>query len=319
MYLSRTSEHRVVFLLVVLTVSLLHAAAVWWTFAYEEEITLPRKRPHLVARTVQLQEKKEPAPVSIPKAEETIQPPEAPPAPPPSVEIVPPKPPEAAPVKKDEVAKPVQKEVAPPAPPPPKKETIKKTVNKTLEKPKEKPKEQAPKKPPQEKKKEAKKTDAAPSPSLEEKAAVEKARQEKIKQQELLQKAQARLSNIKDARITSTTPSAPPTASAIDNLHIDALPLDHSKEWSVQEIRYQDELAGRLKLLLKLPEAGDVKLKLTLGRSGKVEKVEILNSQSEANRKYASEKLPTLTFPGFGMQFGTASSYAFTILLQSEL
>jgi len=85
------------------------------------------------------------------------------------------------------------------------------------------------------------------------------------------------------------------------------------------EIGYRDELASRLKLLLKLPEVGQVKVKLTLNRVGKFVKLVVVSSESAANRKYIEKTLPTLTFPSFGNQFGNVEEYAFSITLSSDI
>lgn len=322
MNLSQSSEYNTSFLLTVFVVCILHAGIICWMLANGEESLILRKRPPLVVRTVQLQEKKQPM-TAVPQTDEPAPVPSAP-LEAPSKIVEPPKTVEPPIQKKEDAKVPLEepkKETPPSKPATPKQETLKKTVNKPVEKPKEKPKTQPSPKQPEQKKEQSKKTEppSPVKPQLEDKAALEKVRQEKIKQQELFQKAQARLSNFKEVRIASASPPAAINAPAIDKLHIDALPLEHSKEWSMQEIRYQDELASRLQLFLKLPEKGDIKLKLTLQRSGKVEKVEILSSQSAANRKYVEDKLPTLSLPGFGSHFGTAPTYAFTILLQSEL
>lgn len=155
------------------------------------------------------------------------------------------------------------------------------------------------------------------APPAQKTAIVEKGDSQNKKKQELLKNAQAQL-----AKVKKNTPSPPTlaerTTPSIDKLHLNAVPLGNSKGETVQQTKYQDELASRLKLLLKLPEEGDVKLKLTLESSGKVSKVEILSSQSEMNRKYVSEKMPTLSFAPFGNDFGSTSSYAFVIVLKSD-
>ena len=85
------------------------------------------------------------------------------------------------------------------------------------------------------------------------------------------------------------------------------------------EVSYRDELANRLKLLLRLPEYGEVKVKLTIERSGKIAKVLIISSESSANRKYIEKTLPGLTFPQFGTRFGDVDQYTFSITLGNEL
>ncbi len=60
---------------------------------------------------------------------------------------------------------------------------------------------------------------------------------------------------------------------------------------------YAQEIAMQLKLLLSLPEYGEVKVMLRLGAKGEIANVEILESQSTANEKYLLEMLPKLTLP----------------------
>ena len=81
------------------------------------------------------------------------------------------------------------------------------------------------------------------------------------------------------------------------------------------EIRYCDELIGYLQNLLTLPELGDVKLKLTLSREGRVLCLNILTSGNEKNRVYVEKTLPTLTLPPFGKQFQGEKEHIFPITL----
>lgn len=265
---------------------LLHAGLVFWIFTYSSENIVPRKKTRLLAQTVRLQEKKM-QPAIIPEVQPPISAPPQTTPPPPKKETAVPK----NPVKPAVEAKPKPQTTKKPPPQEKKKETVQKTSPKPQVKP------------------ETKKEDTA---------AIEKARQEKIKQQELVRKAQEHLAKIKNVRVPNSTIALEATP-IIDNLHVDTLPLENSKEMDVKESKYHDELASRLKLMLKLPEQGDVKLKLTLERSGKVLNVEILSSESAVNKKYLMDKVPAIIFPSYGNYFGAASKYSFTIILQSEL
>lgn len=105
------------------------------------------------------------------------------------------------------------------------------------------------------------------------------------------------------------------------NLHIDALFVDaqgNVPAWGVSEISYQDELAYRLKRLLKLPEYGAIKIKLTLDRLGKVLKVETINSESKKNTAYIEKEIPKILFSPFGQRFQDVVEYPFFILLHNE-
>ena len=74
----------------------------------------------------------------------------------------------------------------------------------------------------------------------------------------------------------------------------------------------------KLRRLLRLPEFGDVKLKLTLERSGKIANVSVLSAQSSLNRTYIESTLPTLKFSDFGKNFSGQSQYTFVINLTNE-
>lgn len=170
------------------------------------------------------------------------------------------------------------------------------------------------------------------APTIEEKAAAElkkKKEQEQIalkaRQKELLAQAQEKIAKIAQSR-DKVSPSkllegtAPALPTAITSLQIDAFSIDGgTSSLSDGEITYRDELAGRLKLLLRLPEYGEVKIKLTLECAGKVVKVVVVSAESAANRKHIEKMLPSLTFPSFGAHFGDAQQYTFSITLSNEL
>ena len=218
---------------------------------------------------------------------------------------------------------------------------------KAVEKPKTPPKKVEPKKPtpppkkPTPPKPPVKKAVPQPDTKAKEKAAAEKKRQqeetekrkkkeaqeqaERARKQKLVSQAQERIAKIGTSRDKATAGKGTETAlksvpSAITSLHVDALPvMQGGPPLSDREISYRDELAGRLKLMLRLPEYGDVKIKLTLDRSGKVASVVIVSSESAANRKYIEKTLPGMTFPAFGANFGSAAQYAFSITLSNDL
>jgi len=145
----------------------------------------------------------------------------------------------------------------------------------------------------------------------------------KARQQELLSQAQERIAKIGQSRDKVTTNklaalSESSIPATITSLHVDAV-SSGSTPLNDREITYRDELASRLKLLLKLPEYGEVKVKLTLGRAGKVVKVEVLSAESTINRKHIEKTLPNLTFPSFGTNFGELQQYTFAVTLSNEL
>lgn len=261
-----------------------------------------------------------------------LEPPPPPPAPPPPKPVVKPKPEPkpkvASPAKKPETPK--VKEPAPAAKkvnakdknPPKKTEPVKK------DKPAVKP---VVKKAPAQSN--SPKDDAkAKAKAAAEKAAADKQKKieaeqlaVKMRQQKLLTEAQETIAKIDKTRDKVTLGKSSNSGAwvsspgAISSLQIDALPEGGRQVLSDHEVSYRDELASRLKLMLKLPEYGEVKVKLTLERSGKVAKVVIVATESAANRKYIEKTLPTLTFSAFGNNFDSAGQFTFSITLSNDL
>jgi hypothetical protein len=81
---------------------------------------------------------------------------------------------------------------------------------------------------------------------------------------------------------------------------------------------YKRALESKLRSLLTLPEYGDVKIKLTLNRVGKVLKVEILSAKSKRNQSYIEQTLGAATMPAFGENFAGTDQQTFTLTLTSE-
>lgn len=125
--------------------------------------------------------------------------------------------------------------------------------------------------------------------------------EQKKKREELLAKAQESIAKIAQSRDKKSpdkvsekkTLKAP---EVMPSLSIENLSMEASES---QDTSYRDEVAARLKLLLRLPEYGEVKVKLTIDKSGKVIKTVIMNAQSKVNQAYIEKSLPELTFPAF--------------------
>lgn len=261
----------------------IHLLVLLWTgFSFERRPT-PKLSQRLLVKTISLNPKTAQA---SPKTE--VKPKEQP------IEKV--AIPQADPVP-EEVKPTPAKETKPktqaPAPAP----TIKPKEVKKPEKKKEAP-------PPKVDKIEAKKTETKP------KAAVNP------KKKELLAKAQENIAKIQSTRLNPMKNTA--------NLEIPK-PKSFEKELAGdsdlndREIGYRDELAGRLKLMLRLPEFGEVKIKLTLEKTGRVVKVMVIAAESDLNRKYVEKELPTVTLPPFGNNFSGMSEYTFSITLSNEI
>lgn len=209
-----------------------------------------------------------------------------------------------------EVAKETVKEVAKPTPVKPAvkveaKPTAKPVAKTTVTKPVEKKEVKTPPK-------------AAPTQNTVKSSELDKKR-------ELLAKAMGSLAKVETKTTKTSSSSANRDRETIEMpkemgaFHADTLSFEGSDQGlSIKELGYRDELAMRLKLLLKLPEYGVVKLKLILARSGKVTQVEVISSASEVNRKHLMKVLPTLNFPSFGDNFSKESSHLFQITLSSD-
>lgn len=288
--------------------------AVMLTMAYiDSSLSKPVAPPiakRLVVQTVALQPQVQEEEPFIAVQEEP--PPKEEPAPPPPQEVEipkeePPPPPPPAPVVEQEIKKPKPVEKKPT--PPPKKKTPPKPVKKKeVAKPKK-----------TETKTKPKVTPAKNIPKVDPKVEAAKA-----KKRTLLEQAQKSIAKIEknsdkiSANRASTIAEANVPA-RIESLHVEALVGDGTQTFTKQEIGYNDELAGRLKLMLRLPEFGDVKVKLTLERSGKFVKAVIVSAESTANKKYVEKNLPKLSYPGFGNNFGTEPQYTFVIVLSNDL
>ena len=225
-------------------------------------------------------------------------------------------------VEKEEplpVKTPVKKEIVKPLPPKPKSvERQQKPALKEI-----KPKKIIKKKSlPQKKKAAPRPKPARPAKAAAPKTAAKPAQNAASeRKKELLASAQKTLSKIGKSRNTHSFEKSSLADSNIPK-HIEQLNIEEYSQadllgnaWSAKERTYYDELAHRLKNLLRLPESGIVKLKLTLKRSGKFEKLAILSSNSSANKKYIEQTLPSLSFPDFGTNFDNSPEYTFIIAL----
>lgn len=157
----------------------------------------------------------------------------------------------------------------------------------------------------------------------------------KQKQQAQLAKAKENMSKLSESRgkvnssastsLNLTTTSLP---QEVKSLQIDSLPSggvvgsftgeSGGKEGGVREINYRDKIAVHLKKALKLPEYGEVTVKLTLDRSGKVVKVDSVKSESAKNKAFIERTLPTLVLPSFGKEFAGLSQQTFLITLEND-
>lgn len=224
-----------------------------------------------------------------------------------------------APVKKP--AEPAKKPANNPEPakPKPDQEAEKKKQQEKAEAEKKKEKEQA-----EAEKKRAQELAAEKKRQQEIAAAEEAARQ---KEQALISKARENLAKIGESRdkISSSSPSLRLDETNLPKelgaLQVDALPVSEQGggvDWGAKEVSYSSEVASRLKKALRLPDYGAVKIKLTLDRTGKVVKVETVQSESHKNKAYVESKVPGLLFPPFGQRFKDAEQNTFVITFQND-
>lgn len=152
--------------------------------------------------------------------------------------------------------------------------------------------------------------------------AAEKKAAEKAKQQALASAREnmARIDKNRDIIQTSKTAELSDTkVGSIEHLQVEAFLESSGQQFSSQERSYHQELISRLKLQLKLPDYGEVKVKLTLERSGHVAKVSVIAAESSKNRAYIEKKLPDMNYPSFGSNFPEHSQYTFVLVLSNDL
>lgn len=248
------------------------------------------------------------------------------------VEEAPPKPaPKAVskPVSKP-VPKPSAKPKPAPKPTPKPKPQAKKEVKKPPVQNKEalKQKEMAKQKEAARQKEQAKKQQEARK--LEEARQKEQARQKELerKQNAMVSQALASLDKASKADAKKSgiqgssgkfTSSAPTAISSLASESLVSIEGGQESDFTPQERTYYDELVSRLKLSLKLPEYGQVKLSLCINRAGSVVRVTDVKCKSSKNRDYIQKTLPKVHFPPFGQNFSGEKDHTFRLTLTNEL
>lgn len=112
------------------------------------------------------------------------------------------------------------------------------------------------------------------------------------------------------SKVTPKTPTkATTTPSKLSSLASESL---------AQDATYQRDLVAYLEDALEFPEKGKVRIKLSLKRDGGVQKLEIVETSSEKNKKFVETQIPGLSFPPFGRNFGSEIVHTFSITLSSE-
>jgi len=132
-----------------------------------------------------------------------------------------------------------------------------------------------------------------------------------------LQEKKSTLSSAASSALQKKAPSSISTLHADEPLNIQA--DDGGENFSRKERSYYEELVSRLKLHLRLPEYGPVKLKLTLSQDGKVMRLVVTSTKSKKNREYVEKMLTKLSFQRFGDNFTGQKEHTFSLKLSNEV
>ncbi len=90
------------------------------------------------------------------------------------------------------------------------------------------------------------------------------------------------------------------------------------KSESLSETSYEQMLVSYLQERLQFPENGEVKVKLTVTRSGTIAKSIILLTSSKINERYINEHLEQIALPSFGTSFKGEREHTFALTLTSR-
>ena len=154
-----------------------------------------------------------------------------------------------------------------------------------------------------------------PKPTAQKKK-VETVDKEKEK---LLKKALASLEKIDDPVEQADIPKPLAMPSMISGLQTEAALDQTTEDLSPQELGYCEELVAQLRLKMRLPDFGEVRVELTVDREGNITQVKVQSSQSEANRAYVEAIMPQLTLPPFGKNFRGKKKHRFLLALANDV
>lgn len=171
----------------------------------------------------------------------------------------------------------------------------------------------------------------APDPKIEErKRQEEKIQEEKRaeldKRQREVREKLSRLKEFKETngKIASASgeqmKNSPALPERVSRLEIDSpasVNFDRTEGFGSVEATYRDKVHQLLQKALVLPAHGAVEIKLTLSKTGKVSKVEIVKSRNGQNSAYIQRVLPGLVFPSFDRSFENSSEYTFSVTLDN--
>ncbi len=161
------------------------------------------------------------------------------------------------------------------------------------------------------------KADKAKAAAEQAKAAADKLKQQNIQAAlESLNKSSSKSKAL--VAVASEQISTVSKVGALESEHLQTISCEGVEAYATKEALYVSELIRRLKLALKLPEYGEVRVKMTLSRSGSVTQLSVLKSSSSINKKLVEQKLKGLTFAAFGASFAKEESHTFTLILSNE-
>lgn len=152
------------------------------------------------------------------------------------------------------------------------------------------------------------------APSKKKPVVSEKEQKDQKKRRELLASLKQSLENIDDHYDKQPQKSSTQKVQKQANLKIDR---SASATTAKEENLYKDAMVNYLQEYLRLPEFGEVKIRLHIMMSGDVKRLEVTHSESKLNRKYIEKLVPSLSFPPFANRFEGAAEKSFVITLKN--
>jgi colicin import membrane protein len=149
----------------------------------------------------------------------------------------------------------------------------------------------------------------------------QKTAQKKLEEKKasMLREALSSLNRVEKHAPSTKTAAVTVSAPKIGSLSAENMTPSASSAKEAKAPSYHDELVQRLKLALQLPEYGEVKLELTLNRSGKVVKLKCVQAKSRKNANYLEKMIPSVTFPPFGHNFTNEKQHTFRLRLSEDI
>lgn len=138
------------------------------------------------------------------------------------------------------------------------------------------------------------------------------------RQQALLAKAQQSIGKMDDHSVKLADKNEFAIPEKIASLAVDSMLVATSRALAEKDQSYRETLAAYLKQQLRLPEFGEINIRLTLKRDGTVAKIEILSADNAVNKHYVEKTLAKLKMPLFGKSFANENEVTFTLTMKGE-